>query len=362
MQAMSPQMLAMLAQKSGQMQGGISSLVSKKAPVDSNGLPMVFSETYGWMPDSGDGTVPGMMPSPPQGGIFVPPTGTPGYTDGDRWNNQPPQQTVQPPQQTVQSPSQSPTDYPQFSGGTPNAPGRPAFDPQGGPAQFSGGTPNPPGRPVFDPEGGPARFFREPNAPGRPAADSIAAFNAKNQADAIERAASFGVSRNSSGSNMMSGIQTIGSFFNNLNGAPPEVSTPDPLTPMQGYLGGLPAPTTFSSNIYGNQLQARGINEPQVPVSVDQPQSPMQMFQDRQPPSNQIFGGQNPTSSPYGNQLPSPYSGQYGFNRPPAPTLPAFDNMAGQNFQPRPQYSGPPNYLDMLNRGQTGLRAFGSYK
>ena len=99
MQAMSPQMLAMLAQKSGQMQGGISSLVSKKAPVDSNGLPMVFSETYGWMPDSGDGTVPGMMP---QGGDFVPQTGTPGYTDGDRLN--------QPPQQTVQPPSQSPTE------------------------------------------------------------------------------------------------------------------------------------------------------------------------------------------------------------------------------------------------------------
>jgi hypothetical protein len=260
MQAMSPQMLAMLAQKSGQMQGGIGGMAGAPA---------------------------------------------------------------------------------RFSGGTPNAPGRPAFDPQGAPPRFSGGTPNP---------------------PGRPAVDSIAAFNAKNQADAIERAASLGVSRNSAGSNMLSGIQTIGSFFNNLNGAPPEVSTPDPLTPMQGYLGGLPAPTTFSSNIYGNQLQDRGINEPQVPVSVDQPQSPMQMFQDRQPPSNQILGGQNPTSSPYGNQLPSPYSGQYGFNRPPAPTLPAFDNMAGQNFQPRPQYSGPPNYLDMLDRGQTGLRAFGSYK
>jgi hypothetical protein len=106
---------ALLAQQQAQAQqaqasdSGISSLVPKTAPVDSNGRPMVFSEKYGWMPASGDGTVPGMMP---QGGDFVPQTGTPGYTDGDRLN--------QPPQQTVQSPSQSPTDYP-FMGGSPQS-------------------------------------------------------------------------------------------------------------------------------------------------------------------------------------------------------------------------------------------------
>ena len=304
MQAMSPQMLAMLAQKSGQMQGGIGGMA---------GGPARFS-----------GGTPNAPGRPAAGPVFSP----------------------------------------SMSDGTPNAPGRPAFDPQVGPPRFFR-EPNAPGRPAFDPQVGPAQFSGgTPNAPYSYYADVPIAgqFNpekAQQNPDAIQRAASLGVSRNSAGSNMLSGIQTIGSFFNNLNGAPPEVSTPDPLTPMQGYLGGPPAPTTFSSNIYGN---ASSINEPQVPVSVDQPQSPMQMFQDRQPPRNQILGGQNPTSSPYGNQLPSPYSGQYGFNRPPAPTLPAFDNMAGQNFQPRPQYSGPPNYLDMLDRGQTGLRAFGSYK
>ena len=125
---------ALLAQQQAQAQqaqasdSGISSLVPKTAPVDSNGRPMVFSEKYGWMPASGDGTVPGMMP---QGGDFVPQTGTPGYTDGDRLN--------QPPQQTVQPPSQSPTDYP-FMGGSPpiSQPGNEVMDLNGRIAMASG--------------------------------------------------------------------------------------------------------------------------------------------------------------------------------------------------------------------------------
>jgi hypothetical protein len=138
---------ALLAQQQAQAQqaqasdSGISSLVPKTAPVDSNGRPMVFSEKYGWMPASGDGTVPGMMP---QGGDFVPQTGTPGYTDGDRWNNQPPQQTVQPPSQSplnriYDERVQSPTDYP-FMGGSPpiSQPGNEVMDLNGRIAMASG--------------------------------------------------------------------------------------------------------------------------------------------------------------------------------------------------------------------------------
>ena len=84
MQAMSPQMLAMLAQKSGQMQGGIGGMA---------GGPARFS-----------GGTPNAPGRPAAGPVFSP----------------------------------------SMSGGTPNAPGRPAFDPEGGPAQFSGGTPNAP--------------------------------------------------------------------------------------------------------------------------------------------------------------------------------------------------------------------------
>ena len=129
------------AQQAQASDSGISSLVPKAAPVDSNGRPMVFSEKYGWMPASGDGTVPGMMP---QGGDFVPQTGTPGYTDGDRWNNQPPQQTVQPPSQSplnriYDERVQSPTDYP-FMGGSPpiSQPGNEVMDLNGRIAMASG--------------------------------------------------------------------------------------------------------------------------------------------------------------------------------------------------------------------------------
>ena len=129
------------AQQAPASDSGISSLVPKTAPVDSNGRPMVFSEKYGWMPASGDGTVPGMMP---QGGDFVPQTGTPGYTDGDRWNNQPPQQTVQPPSQSplnriYDERVQSLTDYP-FMGGSPpiSQPGNEVMDLNGRIAMASG--------------------------------------------------------------------------------------------------------------------------------------------------------------------------------------------------------------------------------
>ena len=128
------------AQQAQASDSGISSLVPKTAPVDSNGRPMVFSEKYGWMPASGDGTVPGMMP---QGGDFVLQTGTPGYTDGDRLN-QPPQQTVQPPSQSplnriYDERVQSPTDYP-FMGGSPpiSQPGNEVMDLDGRIAMASG--------------------------------------------------------------------------------------------------------------------------------------------------------------------------------------------------------------------------------
>ena len=128
------------AQQAQASDSGISSLVPKTAPVDSNGRPMVFSEKYGWMPASGDGTVPGMMP---QGGDFVPQTGTPGYTDGDRLN-QPPQQTVQPPSQSplnriYDERVQSLTDYP-FMGGSPpiSQPGNEVMDLNGRIAMASG--------------------------------------------------------------------------------------------------------------------------------------------------------------------------------------------------------------------------------